>query len=177
MKSLKPKSMYIIVAIVVLLLILSRTKFEVRHDITINAPIDEVWKTVIDFPHYSKWNSQLLYLDGTISLNEKIHLKLSVEGTNPYEFEPTVSHWKENEMFAWIAITRIPRIFDGEHFFELQDLGNGKTLLVNREEYRGILSLIMQQIPAMKLAPKGFEKMNVELKKYIEEQSGKQNKH
>ena len=157
-----------IILIVGILLLLSRTKFEVRHDITINAPIEKVWETVIDFPNYNKWNSQLFYLGGTISLNEKIHLKLSVEGTTPYEFKPTISHWKDKQMFAWIAITGLPKIFDGEHFFELQDLGNGRTLLVNREEYRGILSLIMQQIPAMKLAPKGFEKMNNELKEYIE---------
>jgi hypothetical protein len=47
-------------------------------------------------------------------------------------------------------------------------MGNRKVLLVNREEYRGIISLIMKQLPMMKLAPKGFEKMDEELKNYIE---------
>lgn len=166
---LKNKKMWIIITLIaVTLLLLSRTKFEIRNDITINAPLEKVWETVIDFKNYNKWNSQLFYLGGKISLNEQIHLKLSVTGTSPYEFKPKISYWKEKQQFAWIAITGIPRVFDGEHFFELTDLGNGKTLLVNREEYRGIISLIMEQIPAMKLAPKGFEKMNLELKNYIE---------
>jgi hypothetical protein len=52
----------------------------------------------------------------------------------------------------------------------LKDLGNGKTLLTNREEYRGLLSQIFRQLPMMKNAPEGFKKMNLELKKYIEEQ-------
>jgi hypothetical protein len=73
-------------------------------------------------------------------------------------------------VFGWIARTGgIPRLFDGEHFFEMNDLGNGKTRLVNREEYRGVLSLLMQQLPMMKLAPQGFERMNRELKIFVEQ--------
>lgn len=158
----------ILVIIAILILGLSRTKFEVRHEIVINAPLEKVWQTVIDFENYKNWNSQLSYLGGKVTLNEKLHLKLAVEGATPYEFKPTVSYYKENECFAWIAITGVPKVFDGEHFFELKEIGNRKVLLVNREEYRGVLSLIMQQLPMMKLAPKGFEKMNEELKDYIE---------
>ncbi len=154
--------------IVVLLIILSRTKFEVRHEITLDATVEKVWKTIIDFGNYNRWNTQLSYLGGKVAPNEKLHLKLAVEGAAPYEFKPIVSQWKEKEVFGWLAITGMPRVFDGEHFFELTHLKNGKTHLVNREEYRGILSLIMQQLPMMKLAPKGFEKMNLELQKYVE---------
>lgn len=154
--------------IVVFLIILSRTKFEVRHEITLDAPVERVWKMIIDFEHYSQWNTQLSYLGGKVALNEKLHLKLAVEGATPYEFKPTVSQWKEKEVFGWIAITGMPRVFDGEHFFELTDLKDGKTHLVNREEYRGVLSLVMQQLPMMKLAPKGFQKMNMEFKAYVE---------
>jgi hypothetical protein len=168
-KTKKIKTMWIaLLVIAVLLIILSRTKFEVKHEVKLDAPIEKVWQTVIDFEHYSQWNTQLLYLGGKIAPNEKLHLKLAVEGAAPYEFKPTVSQWKEKEVFGWLAITGIPRVFDGEHFFELTDLKNGKTLLVNREEYRGILSLVMQQLPMMKLAPQGFEKMDMELKNYIE---------
>jgi hypothetical protein len=152
----------------ILILGLSRTKFEVRHEIVINASIEKVWQTVINFEKYKDWNSQLSYLGGKVALHEKLHLKLAVDGATPYEFKPTVSYYKENEIFAWIAITGIPRVFDGEHFFELKDMGNGNVLLVNREEYRGVTSLIMKQLPMMKLAPKGFEKMDEELKNYIE---------
>jgi hypothetical protein len=55
---------------------------------------------------------------------------------------------------------------------ELKDLGNGKTLLTNREEYRGVLSQIFRQLPMMKTAPEGFKKMNLELKNYIENSGG-----
>jgi len=161
--------MWITIGVITVLIVgLSRTKFEVRHDIIISAPAQKVWEAVIDFQNYKNWNSQLLYLGGTIAKNEVIHLKLSVEGATPYEFKPTISQWQEGKSFAWIAITGLPRLFDGEHFFELVSNENGTTTLINREEYRGVLSLVMQQLPAMKLAPKGFEKMNIELKNYLE---------
>jgi hypothetical protein len=104
--------------------------------------------------------------------NGKLHLKLAVAGTDPYEFKPDISYWHEKRQFAWVAKTGLPRIFDGEHFFELKDLGNGKTLLTNREEYRGVLSQIFRQLPMMKTAPEGFKKMNLELKNYIENSGG-----
>jgi hypothetical protein len=103
-------------AIALTRVILSRTKFEVQNDVTINAPLEKVWETVIDLPNYNKWNSQLFHLDGKISLNEQIHLKLSVTGTAPYEFHPKISRWKEKQQLAWIAITGFPGVFDGEHF-------------------------------------------------------------
>ncbi|MEL6924985.1 MAG: hypothetical protein AAFO94_13130, partial [Bacteroidota bacterium] len=60
------------------------------------------------------------------------------------------------------------RIFDGEHFFELKAIDANTTALTNREEYRGIASMIMKNLPMMKDAPEGFKKMNRELKAYVE---------
>jgi hypothetical protein len=163
--------MWIIFSIAILgILLLSRTSFEIRDEIEINAASDKVWSAVIDFENYKKWNTQLKFLGGTIQPNGELHLELSAAGAKPYEFKPYISQWQEKKRFAWLAQTGLPRIFDGEHFFELEDLGAGKTLLINREEYRGILSQFFRLLPMMKTAPEGFKKMNLELKYYIEKQ-------
>jgi len=162
--------MWTFLAISAVVLALSRTKFEIRHTIEVNAPVESVWAAVIDFKGYDRWNSQLSYLGGEVAPGGRLHLRLAVAGATPYEFKPNVSQWREQAVFGWIARTAgIPRLFDGEHFFELTDLGSGRTLLVNREEYRGVLSLLMQQLPMMKLAPQGFERMNQELKAFVEQ--------
>ena len=161
--------MWITIIIVILLIVLlSRTSFEIKHEIEINATTEKVWSVIVDFDNYKNWNTQLTYLGGEVKPNGKLHLKLAAEGSAPYEFKPDISYWEDRKRFAWIAKTGMKRVFDGEHFFELQDLGNGKTLLINREEYRGILSLLFEQLPMMKNAPRGFEKMNLEFKSYIE---------
>jgi len=152
----------------ILILGLSLTSFEIKEKIEINAPLEKVWAAIIDFESYSDWNTQLEYFGGEVKPNGKIHLKLSAEGAEPYEFKPIISHWIENETFAWIARTGFPRIFDGEHFFELKRMDDNTTLVTNREQYRGVLSLIIKRLPMMKTAPEGFQKMNVEMKDYIE---------
>jgi hypothetical protein len=149
--------------------LLSRTQFEVRHEIEIDAPPERVWAAIIDFPSYGSWNTQLSFLGGEVKLGGQLHLKLSAQGASPYEFKPTVSYFEESQRFAWIARTGLPRFFDGEHFFELERLPSGRTRLINREEYRGVLSMIMRQLPMMKSAPAGFEQMNQEFKRYIEQ--------
>jgi len=165
---MKKMILYLIIGIIVLILALSFTRFEIKKKVEIQAPVEKVWNTIIDFKSYHEWNSQLEYLGGEVKPNGRLHLKLSVEGADPYEFKPTISHWQENERFAWLARTGLPRIFDGEHFFELKKIDDSTTLVTNREEYRGVLSLIMKNLPMMKGAPKGFEKMNLELKNHIE---------
>lgn len=154
--------------IVLVLFALSFTRFEIKDEIEINADRQTVWNAIIDFPNYRVWNTQLAYLGGDVSPNGKLHLKLSVNGTDPYEFRPSISQWRENEKFAWLSLTAIPKVFDGEHFFELKSLQNGNTWLINREVYSGVLSLFMKSLPMMKEAPAGFKKMNRELKTYIE---------
>lgn len=169
---IKRKMMWIIISsIAILLIALSFTRFEIKKEVIIHAPPKKVWQTIIDFENYHRWNTQLEYLGGEVKPNGKLHLKLTVEGTAPYEFKPVISRWEENKSFAWLAITGIPRVFDGEHFFELKKEGEGKTRLINKEEYRGILSLVIKNLSMMKEAPKGFAKMNQELKNYAENEN------
>ena len=165
---MKKMILYFIIGLVVVVIALSFSGFEINEKVEINAPIEKVWATIIDIESYSEWNSQLEYLGGTVIPGGQLHLKLSAAGAEPYEFKPTISHWEENKRFAWLARTGFPRIFDGEHYFELEKIDDSTTLVTNREEYRGVLSLIMKNLPMMKDAPAGFRKMNVELKNYIE---------
>ncbi len=161
--------LYIVVGIVFVVAALSLTRFEINEAIKINAPVEKVWQTIVDLSSHSEWNSQLEYLGGDLRPGGRLHLKLSVADAQPYEFKPTISRWNENEQFAWLQRTGLPRVFDGEHFFELEKLDENTTRVTNREEYRGVLSLLMKSLPMMKSAPAGFQKMNAELKKYVED--------
>jgi hypothetical protein len=160
--------MLIGLAIVAALLVgLRFTGFEIRDEIELDAPPQKVWQAVTGFQNYHAWNTQVTYLGGTVAPGEKLRLRLSAAGSAPYTFAPVISQWEENKRFAWLARTGFPGIFDGEHFFEIIDLGNGTTRLINREEYRGILTLFIRQLPMMKNAPAGFARMNEELKQYL----------
>ena len=73
-----------------------------------------------------KWSSQLTYLGGEVKPGGKLHLCLAADGADPYEFRPDILYWEDGKRFAWLAKTGVSRVFDGEHFFELTDLGGGR---------------------------------------------------
>jgi hypothetical protein len=157
--------MWIIIPVLMLCIVgMSFTYFVIRREIIIDASPQKIWSVLINFEDYKNWNSQLIFLGGNVKPNGNLHLKLSPEGASPYEFKPKIVIWEENKRFAWLAQTGLPRVFDGKHSFELQDLGNGQTLLINQEQYSGILSMLIKQLPMMKNAPQGFDKMNLEIK-------------
>lgn len=167
--NLKRKKMWVAIFILIVVIVgLSFTKFEIKKEVVIDASRDRVWEAVTNFEEYDQWNTQLQFLGGEVKPRGKLHLKLDIEGTEPYEFKPSISHWDENNRLAWLAITGIRGIFDGEHFFELEKHDENQTKLINREVYSGVLSLIIKNLPMMREAPKGFDKMNQELKNYIE---------
>jgi uncharacterized membrane protein len=72
--------------LILLLVGLGSNSFEIKDQVDIYAPKDKVWATIIDFESYSEWNSQLEYLGGEVKPNGQIHLKLSADGADPYEF-------------------------------------------------------------------------------------------
>lgn len=156
-------------ALLLLVGALSLTSFEIREETVIDAPPERVWAVIVDAASYAQWNTQLAWLGGTPGPGAVLTLRLSAEGAAPYEFTPTVSHWEPGVRFAWLARTGLPRVFDGEHFFELEALEGGRTRLINRERYSGVLSLVMQRQPMMQGAPAGFVKMNDELKRRAEQ--------
>jgi len=157
-----------VLVLVVGLLGASRTSSVIEWGIDIAAPPARVWAVLAAHAHYSDWNTQLAWLGAPASLGATLHLRLVADGADPYEFKPLVTAWEPERRFTWLAITGMPRLFDGEHTFTLEPLGERGTRVVNREEYRGVLSLLMKNLPMMAGAPAGFRKMNEELRRRAE---------
>jgi hypothetical protein len=158
----------VLAALVAVVALLSTASFELRDEVVIDAAPEAVWAVLIDFPRYAEWNHQLTWLGGTVALGETLSLRLSADGAEPYEFAPTVTVFEPNTHFAWLARTGLPRVFDGNHHFELQRLPDGKTRLVNWERYSGVLAPVMQRLPMMANAPAGFVSMNADFKRRAE---------
>lgn len=146
----------------------SFSSFEVRADVVIDAPPEAVWSVLIDLPAHAAWNHQLTHLGGAVVKGEQLHLRLSADGAEPYEFFAEVTQLEAPKHFAWLGRTGLPRVFDGHHHFELEPLADGRTKLVNREQYSGVLSPLMRRLPMMANAQPGFAAMNEDLKREVE---------
>ena len=142
--------------------------FLIDTSITINAPVEQVFAVLTDFNTYSQWNNLLFFHGGEPNIGCKLKLELRLPDAKGFFFEPTVITREEYRCFAWLAITMMKGVFDGEHRFELKPIDGNQTLLRNMECYSGILSPLFQRAPMMRDADIGFEKMNEALKMRVE---------
>jgi len=142
--------------------------FTIEATTTIDAAPEQVWAVLTDADGYADWSSMLHVVDGTFGPDARPTLRLELPDGPSYEFRPTIIAFEPPRRLTWRAVTGVRGLFDGTHTFELTSLGPGRTRLVNREKYSGLLTPIMRWLPMMRDAQPGFAAMNAEIRDYVE---------
>lgn len=133
----------------------------------INAPLHRVWQILLDFAAYPQWNPFITHISGDIQTGGRLYITVQPVGGKAMSFSPRVLTADKPEL-RWRGKFLLPGLFDGEHFFRLDDLGNGQTKLVHGEHFSGLLvGLFSRSLDHGTLA--GFEKMNLALKQRSEQ--------
>lgn len=138
----------------------------IETEIKIEAPASTVWKILMDFEVYPEWNPFIKEISGSPEVGQ--NLKTTIfNGEKDYNFTPLVLKSNPDQELRWKGKLWMKGIFDGEHFFVLQESVNSKgemvTLFKHGEHFSGILSgLIFKQIGDS--TQQGFTKMNEALK-------------
>ena len=139
---------------------------EIKTEIIINAPVEQVWKTFTEVENYAVWNPFIESIQGTLQVGEQIEVRLTPPDGNAMTFKPKVLVFNKNKEFRWLGKLFISGLFDGEHYYQLIDNQDGTTTFVHGEKFKGILVGLMGSI--LKNTVKGFEMMNEALKKEVE---------
>jgi hypothetical protein len=135
--------------------------------IDIEAPASKVWNILMDHANFPQWNPFIKEVNGETQVGNQIEINLDMGKGKNSQFKPTVLVRDTNKEFRWIGHLFINGLFDGEHYFQLEELGPNRTRLIHGEKFSGILSgTIMKMIG--ETTEKGFISMNVELKKLAE---------
>ncbi len=149
------------------LVVASRATHQIRTTVEIERPAKQVWAVFSDFPTYPDWNPFITQISGEMTPGNELKVTILPPGGEAMDFTPTVTEFIPMRRFAWLGHVGIPRLFDGAHYFEVEDLGNGRSRFIQGEEFRGVL------VPFLK--PKldgqtldGFEAMNEALKGRVE---------
>ena len=106
-------------------------------------------------------------LFGQLEKGSRLHVTIQSEGNAPMDFTPEVLVADADEELRWVGRLGIKGIFDGEHYFILEETDRGTTILHHGENFRGILGY-----PVIALIGKdthsGFLAMNDALKARVE---------
>jgi hypothetical protein len=135
----------------------------IETSITIKASSQKVWNILTDFEKYAEWNPFIINIEGQPEKGTKLANTMLLEGQKPQIFKPLIIVVDNQKEFRWLGSLFVKGIFDGEHYFLLEQINDQEVKLIQGENFSGILSTpIMKMIEKKTLS--GFNKMNMALK-------------
>ena len=140
---------------------------EIRTEIEINAPAEHVWQILMEFPSFPEWNPFIQRIEGEAKQETRLDVFLKLPGKKGMKFRPRILTVEPGKELRWIGRLGIPGIFDGEHIFSIEPLGEDKIRFVQKEKFTGLLSsLLLRSIASS--TKQGFKGMNEALKSRAE---------
>jgi hypothetical protein len=133
-------------------------KMELFTEITIKAPVAEVWKILMETEKYPDWNPFISKIEGTLKEGNQIHVELG-----GMKFDPILLVKQPNREFRWRGKLWVKGLFDGEHYFLLSENPNGSCHFVQGEMFSGLFVRLFKNNVLVK-TKLNFEQMNAALK-------------
>ncbi|WP_299705874.1 SRPBCC domain-containing protein [uncultured Pontibacter sp.] len=138
----------------------------IETEILINAQPEKVWAVLTDFEKHPTWNPFIKSIEGEKSVGKQLKVFIQPPNGGGMTFKPVVLTYDVNKEFRWKGKLGISGIFDGEHYFQLIDMGENTTKFIHGEKFSGILVSLMGG--ALNKTKEGFQLMNEALKRECE---------
>ena len=141
--------------------------FEIVSDIEIDAPPSRVWSALTDFHSFPDWNPFVRHIEGEPRKGQRLRVTIHPPGGKQVTFSPTVVAAHTTWELRWLGHLLFPGLFDGEHYFRIHELGEGRSRFVHGERFTGLLVPFLRKgLDTMTRA--GFHAMNSALKARLE---------
>ena len=136
-------------------------------EVEIAAPVDAVWETLTDLASYPDWNPFIVSAEGRVDEGERLTNRLQPPGGKAITFRPVVTVVEPAATLEWLGRLGLPGIFDGRHRFDLAPSPNGGTVVVQSEQFHGVLVRLLRRSLDTQTRS-GFVAMNDALKERVE---------
>ncbi len=139
---------------------------QIKTEITIKASKERIWNILTDLENYKNWNPFMINSKGEIKEGSRITNTMK-NGDKNMTFKPVILKVDENNYFEWLGSLWFKGLFDGRHYFKLENIGENQSKLIHGEHFSGILSkMILKKIG--RETEHNFQRMNVALKELVE---------
>ena len=111
----------------------------IKTEIIINASKEKVWQVLTDFDKYPAWNPFIVSIKGELKVSSRLVNTLE-SGSKKNIFKPKVLSVVPNQYFDRLGKLFIAGLFDGQHYFEIDELSPNQVKFTQGEHFSGILS-------------------------------------
>ena len=139
---------------------------ELQTRILISASTAEVWKVLTDFTSYPEWSRFVQAISEVGEEGQQIKVRIKPEGGSAMDFTPQLLRFREARELRWLGKLFFKGLFDGEHYFRLEETSGGETLLIHGEIFRGLM--VRPILATMPKLTESFEAFNQSLKARVE---------
>ena len=141
---------------------------EVFSQIEIQASAERVWRVLNDFASYPEWNPFIRRIKGQPKEGKRLRVYIEPPGGKGRTLRPRVLKAEPKRELQWLGRLLISGLFDGDHIFTIEQIGNERVRFVQREIFSGLLVSFLKNRLDMKIRV-GFEQMNRALKLLAEQ--------
>ena len=142
---------------------------QIHTDILIDASAARVWEVLSDFAAFPEWNPFLKAAKGDLMPGSKLEVRIKPEGGAGMTFKPTVLKAEPGKELRWLGRLVMRGVFDGEHHFIIESLGESQVRFIQGERFTGVLVPIMALMGLFGKTEQGFGDMNQALKARAEQ--------
>ncbi len=115
---------------------------------------------------YADWNPFIRRLQGDLREGSKLDVRIEPPDARPLTFKPTVLRVEPERELRWLGRFLVRGLFDGEHSFRLEPIGEGRSRFTQAERFSGVLVGLFKS--TLDKTETGFEQMNHALKERAE---------
>lgn len=161
-------TLYVVGSLILVVILLGLfSAREIHTEIEINASAHNVWQVLAKFDEYPDWNPFIREVTGELSEGAQLSVSIQPADKDRLTFKPTLIRAAKNHELRWIGRVLVPGIFDGEHYFRIEEISEEKVKLVHGEYFKGFLvPLLWGSIKSG--TENGFIAMNEALKYKVE---------
>lgn len=141
-------------------------KKEIRTEIEINASAEKVWKILTDLENFSEWNPFVVKAQGNAKEGQTLKIEVQIPDSRLMKFTPLVLKSEPNKELRWVGTSPLGS-FRGEHFYQIETLGENKVRFIHGENFSGWLVRLTWFLEGKRLE-KAYQLMNEALKKRAE---------
>ncbi len=137
-------------------------------EIEIAADKAAVWSVLADFASYRDWNPLMVEVQGIAAPGERIDWTSRLAGKTR-QYNARIERADPLEELSWIGpvSTMGKTAFWGWHRFVVEDIGDGRVRLINKEWFGGVIALTLARFLRHD-ARDAYEAANAELKRRAE---------